>query len=167
MGAAQWSIYYKTLIKKAQKYSLYGADKLEDSVVLETLNDSKTHLLEHFGKLDITLGEQQFHVRGEKKVPVPGLVDMIAAMTTEPYKDGTVKAVSGESYIMLARYSENGVELETVLPYGESCNPESPYFTDQMECYVNHTLKEMTLDKELIYRDAVKVYHPSGRKSHY
>ncbi|MFZ9028936.1 MAG: penicillin acylase family protein [Crocinitomicaceae bacterium] len=161
IGAAQWSIYYKALIKKANEYSLYGADKLEDSVVLEVLNITHDHLIEHFGKLDITLGEQQLHVRGEKEVPVPGLVDMIAAMSTEPYKDGTVKAVSGESYIMLARYSENGVELETILPYGESCDPESEYFTDQMECYADHVLKPMTLNKGEIYENATRIYNPT------
>jgi acyl-homoserine-lactone acylase len=167
IGAAQWSIYYKYLIKKARKYDLYGADKIPDNVLVEALSETKAHLLTHFGRLDIKLKEQQLHVRGDKELPVSGLVDMIAAMTTRPYRDGIVKAVSGESYIMLARYSDRGVELETILPYGESCNPNSPHYTDQMECYVNKTLKEMTLDRAIIYRDAIKIYHPSGRRSHY
>ena len=107
------------------------------------------------------MAEQQLHVRGEYEIPIPGLVDMIAAMTTEPYKDGTVKAVSGESYIMLARYSAEGVELETILPYGESCDPTSDHYTDQMQCFVEHTLKPMSLDKNEVYKNAVKIYHPS------
>ena len=32
---------------------------------------------------------------------------------------------------MLVRYSEN-VELETILPYGESNHPTSKHYTDQM-----------------------------------
>lgn len=166
VGAAQWSIYYKFLLKKANKYDLYGKTELEDSVIVEALLDTKDHLLKHFGKLNIALGEQQFHVRGEEELPVSGMVDMIAAMTTRPYKDGRVKAVSGESYILLARYSDTGVELETILPYGESSDPSSPHYTDQMEHYVNHKLKQMTLDRDTIYRDAIKIYHPLGRMSH-
>lgn len=160
IGAAQWSIYYKELVKKAGEYNLYGAKKIPDSVVIEVLRITQQHLLEHFQRLDIALSEQQLHVRGDHKIPVPGLVDMIAAMSTEPYEDGTVKAVSGESYIMLARYSEDGVELETILPYGQSCNPNSVYFTDQMQCYVEHALKPMSLDKNEVYKNAVRVYHP-------
>lgn len=160
IGAAQWSIYYKALVKKANEYDLYGAEKIHDSVVLEVLTISQEHLLTHFGKVNITLGEQQVHVRGEKEIPISGLVDMIAAMSTEPYKNGTVKAVSGESYIMLARYSDQGVELETILPYGESCDPKSEYFTDQMQCYADQVLKPMTLNKTKIYNNAVRVYHP-------
>ena len=167
VGAAQWSVYYKTLVKKADKYDLYGKGKLEDSIIIEALMDTKTYLLEHFDRLNITLSEQQVHARGEKEIPVPGLVDMIAAMSTAPYEDGKVKAVSGESYIMLARYSANGVELETILPYGQSCNINSPYFTDQMECYVSQSLKPMVLDKQTNYENALKIYHPRGKKQHF
>ncbi len=40
------------------------------------------------------------------ELPVSGLVDMIAATSTASYKDGMVKAVSGDSYIMLIRYGD-------------------------------------------------------------
>ena len=160
IGAAQWSIYYKTLLTKAKEYNLYGKERLADSIIIETLNITQNHLLKYFGKLDITLAEQQLHVRGGTEMPIPGLVDMIAAMSTEPYRDGKVKAVSGESYIMLARYSNEGVELETILPYGESSNPKSEYFTNQMQRFVEQELKPMTLDKETIYKNAVQIYHP-------
>ena len=160
IGAAQWSIYYETLLTKAKEYNLYGKERLADSIIIEALNITQNHLLKYFGKLDITLAEQQLHVRGGTEMPIPGLVDMIAAMSTEPYRDGKVKAVSGESYIMLARYSNEGVELETILPYGESSNPKSEYFTNQMQRIVEQELKPMTLDKETIYKNAVQIYHP-------
>ena len=160
IGAAQWSIYYKTLLTKAKEYNLYGKERLAESIIIEALNITQNHLLKYFGKLDITLAEQQLHVRGGTEMPIPGLVDMIAAMSTEPYRDGKVKAVSGESYIMLARYSNEGVELETILPYGESSNPKSEYFTNQMQRFVEQELKPMTLDKETIYKNAVQIYHP-------
>ncbi|MDG0974509.1 MAG: penicillin acylase family protein [Crocinitomicaceae bacterium] len=160
VGAAQWSIYYKELSKKIDEKDLYGCDKIPDSILIECLISTKSHLLKYFNKLAINLGEQQVHVRGNKEIPIPGLVDMIAAMSTEPYKDEMVRAVSGESYIMLARYSEHGVELETILPYGESCNPNSIYFTDQMQCYANQQLKPMSLSKEIVLNNALRIYNP-------
>ena len=86
--------------------------------------------------------------------------DMIAATSTASYKDRMVKAVSGDSYIMLIRYGDDQVEIETVLPYGASSNVNSPHYTDQMHMYVNHQRKKMSLDKDVIMKNAIKTYHP-------
>ena len=99
-------------------------------------------------------------MRGDVELPVSGLVDMIAATSTASYKDGMVKAVSGDSYIMLIRYGDHQVEIETVLPYGASSNVNSPHYTDQMHMYVNHQRKKMSLDKDVIMKNAIKTYHP-------
>ena len=85
---------------------------------------------------------------------------MIAPIDVEDYKKGRVRSVSGESYIMLVRYSKQGVEIETILPYGNSNNPESKHYTDQMKMYINKSRKKMTLNKEEIYKNAIKIYNP-------
>jgi len=58
------------------------------------------------------------------------------------------------------RFSENGVELETVNAYGASNRKDSPHYTDQMELYVDQKLKKMTLDKATIFNEAESIYHP-------
>jgi acyl-homoserine-lactone acylase len=93
-------------------------------------------------------------------MPVPGLMDMIAATSSNEFSQSKVKAVSGDSYIMLIRYSDDGVEIETVLPYGVSTHKESPHFSDQMHMYVNQQRKRMTLDKDEIYKTAKRIYQP-------
>ena len=160
LGAAQWCIYYNNLLKLADKYNLYDSTEIQDSIIIEALNLSKEYLMKHFTRMDIQLKDYQLHCRGVVEMPLPGLVDMIAAMTSSPYKDGKVKGVSGESYIMLVRYDENTVEIETVLPYGQSTNENNPHFTDQMEMYVNQQLKKMTFDDEEIRKNAEQVYNP-------
>ena len=92
---------------------------------------------------------------------------MIAAMHTAPFKNGKARSVSGESYIMLVRYSDENVELETILPYGESNHKTSKHYTDQMDAYVKQKRKTMTLDKSKIYKSAIKKYHPGGKKKHH
>ena len=160
LGAAQWSVYYKHLKKSVKKFNLNKDLPIADSVIVNSLVYTQEYFIKHFNKITVLHGEFQKHVRGDVELPVPGLIDMIAATSTNKLKDGKVKAVSGDSYIMLIRYGEDKVEIETVLPYGISTHSDSPHYTDQMSLYVNHQRKRMTLDKDEIYKTAKKIYHP-------
>lgn len=161
-SAAQWSILFHKLMKRTKEEGLYHSNTLPESLLIEEIEATKKYLLKHFGTIHITLADYQFHIRGDIKKPISGLTDMIAATNSAPYEDGRVQAVSGDSYIMLVRYSKTGVEIETVLPFGESSRPESPHFTDQMDMYLNHERKPMTLDKKDVFKQAVKIYHPTS-----
>ena len=86
---------------------------------------------------------------------------MIAPSYVVNYEDGKYRAVSGESYIMLVKYDKDNVEIETILPYGNSNDNQSVHYTDQMEMYINKELKRMTLDKKKIFEEAVKIYNPN------
>ena len=81
-------------------------------------------------------------------------------MAARPYKEGKVKVVSGESYIELVRFTEKGPEIESIISYGSSDHPESEHFNDQMELYASFKTKKMTMDKEVIYQTAKKIYNP-------
>ncbi len=160
VGAAQFAIFYEYLREDILKNneSLYQTISLEKC--LEALAYTQDYLIEHFGKLTIKLGDYQRHTRGKVNLPISGIRDVIATMTSKPWENGRVRAHQGESYIMLAQYSDEGVEIETINAYGASSKPGSPHYTDQMEMFVNKELKPMTLDKETIYQKAKKIYHP-------
>ncbi len=161
LGAAQWSRYYKfilNVLNENNQKNLYQSIPFEYH--MEALKRSEKYLLKNFGKVDILLGDLQRHVRGNINLPVSGLIDMIAPSWVINYKKGRLKVASGESYIMLVQYSKEGVEIETILPYGNSNNEESPHYTDQMKMFVNKETKAMTLNKEKIFEEAVKVYNP-------
>ena len=81
-------------------------------------------------------------------------------MANRPYKDGKVKVVSGESYIELVRFTEKGPEIESVISYGSSDHTESPHYNDQMEMYSKFKTKKMSLDKDEVYANAERIYHP-------
>ena len=117
-------------------------------------------MMKHFGKLNVELGEYQKLVRGKKELPSFGLPDVITAMHSKNYKDGKVKVVAGESYIELVKFSKNGVEIESVISYGNSEKKESTHFDDQMEMYLNFKTKKMTFDRDKIYNDSEKIYNP-------
>ena len=133
LGSAQWSIYYRVIQQILNKNDLTVEDTISLQHHSEALSKTKKYLLKHFGKVDILLGELQRHTRGNFDLPVSGLTDMIAPSYVVDDDNGKFKVVSGESYIMLTRYSKKGVEIETVIPYGNSNDPSSPHVTDQMQ----------------------------------
>lgn len=160
LGAAQWSVYFKHLRKSVKKLNLDTANFIADSILINSLQFANDYLMDNFGKIEVLYKDFQFHVRGEVEFPVSGMLDMIAATSSKNHTKGRVKAVSGDSYIMLIKYGDYGVEIETVLPYGISNNPASVHHTDQMPLYINHERKRMTLDKDEIYKTAKKIYQP-------
>lgn len=154
VGAAQWAIYYNYFLGLGGK-KLSGEERMDRALKL-----TNKHLMKYFGRYDIQLKDYQVHHRGNKRLAVPGLTDMIAAMTSTPFEKGTAKPMHGESYIMILQYSNDGVEIETVLPYGNSRNENGPHYTDQMEMYARQERKTMTLNKALIETSASRRYHP-------
>jgi acyl-homoserine-lactone acylase len=154
VGAAQWAIYYNNFL------TLKNKNLSNNELVSMCLKKTKKHLMKHFGKLDIQLKTYQRHKREGKELAVPGLTDMIAAMSSVPDEKGTVKPVHGESYIMIIQYSESGVEIETILPYGNSRVVSSKHYTDQMEKYARQERKKMSLSLENAIKGAVRTYHP-------
>lgn len=161
LGAAQWSLFYSFILDLLSDNNLKVTDEIPIALFDEALLQTKKHLIKYFGRLDILLGDLQKHVRGDISLPISGLIDMIAPTYVTKYKGGKFKSVSGESYIMLVKYSDFNVEIETVLPYGNSNNPSSPHFTDQMRMYIDKKTKTMTLDRESIYKNATSVYNPN------
>jgi len=161
LGAAQWNLYYRNMLQLLSENKIELTDSIPNDLHIEALKKSKRHLIKYFGKVDVVLGDLQRHERGGVNLPVSGLIDMIAPTYVIRHEDGRFKSVSGESYIMLIKYSDLGVEVETVIPYGNSNNSASPHYTDQMDLYVNKNTKEMTLDKVKIYKEAVRIYNPN------
>jgi len=160
--AAIYSLSSKFILEELNKQGrLTVPGVLSEKLMVNALNHSKKYLLKHFGELEIELGELQKHVRGDKVFPVGGVSETLAAMYMEPYKKGMMQSAMGESFILFATYNKNGVEkIETVNCYGASNKPDSPHYSDQMEMFLKHELKPMTLDKKEILKTAEKSYHP-------
>ena len=60
----------------------------------------------------------------------------------------------------MVRFTPEGPEIESVISYGSSDHPDSPHYNDQMELYAQFKTKKMTLDRETIYKEAERIYHP-------
>lgn len=141
----------------------YDCNAFDEAAYVEALREAKKHMLKHFGSLRVPLGDVQKHVRGDVELPVSGAPDVIAATIAQPYKKGMLRTMVGDSYIMMIKYSADSVEIETVHAYGASAKPGNPHSTDQMQLFVDKQLKPMTLNKDKIYAEAERIYHPGGK----
>jgi acyl-homoserine-lactone acylase len=137
--------------------------EIDNAKAIEIVKFSQAQLMEEFGTIQVPLEKLQVHQRGVLEMAIDGLPDVIAPMYTQKLRKGLrEKTYVGESYILLARFGEGLPKLESIMPYGASSKPESPHYTDQMKMFVNKELKPMTLDKEEIYENAARIYHPQA-----
>ncbi|MEM6767127.1 MAG: penicillin acylase family protein [Bacteroidota bacterium] len=151
---------YYIRTRKYRKDKALKDTKDKNAIFIGGVKYAEEHLLKHFGRKYVPLGEVQQHRRGDVSLPFGGGPEVLAAIYSTMQKDGRMKPVAGESYIQLVKFSGAGPEIESVNAYGASAKPESPHFTDQMELYTKQKLKPMTLDKETVLKNAKKVYHP-------
>jgi acyl-homoserine-lactone acylase len=157
-GAAIFLLAYIHLAKKLAGLEP-RAITLEEA--LETLGVVKVHLMKHFGRTDVQLGDLQKLVRGDQTWPIGGFQDLLSPQWTAPYKDGVLKTIGGDAYIMFIQFPKNGLPvIETVNTYGTSSHPGSKHFNDQVNLYLNQQTKKMTLDKKEVYQLAERIYHP-------
>ena len=133
---------------------------VEDETFIEGIEYANQHLMDYFETLDVTLGQLQRHVRGDKEYGVSGFADALAANYNMPYTDGRFRTFVADSYVQFAQFKDGELTLESLHPYGASNRPWSKHYTDQMELYVEQGTKKMTLNKVEIYATAEKIYHP-------
>jgi acyl-homoserine-lactone acylase len=132
-GGGVFGVLYYQLVWNYRDEILKNNKTVSRETLLSALKDVKGYLIDNFGSINITLGDFQKLVRGDKEIPIWGLPDVITAMSSRPYKDGKHKVTQGESYIGLVRFNENGPILESIISFGNSDNPDSDHYTDQME----------------------------------
>ncbi|MCP4443058.1 MAG: acylase [Aureispira sp.] len=168
--AAVFSVAFTYIIDElADRSNLLGTNTLPKETFVDALRKAKKFMLKHYGRLDVPFGEVHIHRRekgSDVSFPSSGMPENLAAMayTRDKKQKGKLRTYSGESFILIAQFDENGLnQVETINAFGSSNRPESPHYTDQMEMFVNRQLKPMTLDKEEILKNAVKTYSPEPK----
>ena len=157
-GAGAYAILY---FKLGKYYRQLPEPKIfPKSHLINALRDTKKHMIKFFGTEKVKLGDFQKLVRGNKEIPIFGLRDVLTAMASVPYKKGLSRVTAGESYIELVKFTKEGPEIESIISYGSSDDPESKHYDDQMDEYSLFKTKKMTLNKEKILSEAIKIYNP-------
>ena len=157
-GAAVFLLTYEYL-----KKLLKGQDarKITMAEAIETYSYINNYMQKNFGRTDISLGDLQKLVRGDKELPLGGIPDVLSPQWTAPYTNGKLKSIGGDGLIMFVRFPKEGLPIiETTNMYGASARPGNKHFDDQVEMYLHQQTKKMTLDKATVYKNAERIYHP-------
>ena len=158
-GATLFCIIYYNVVGDLQTGKTYTT--ISTAKAVELFKYARAYLLQNFKRLKVSLGEYQKLVRGNTVLPLQGIPDVIAAIYSMPYKNGMVRAVQGESYIELVRFTKDGPQIESINCYGASNKPGSPHYADQASMFTQQQTKHMTLDKAEVYKTAERIYHPA------
>jgi acyl-homoserine-lactone acylase len=137
--------------------------KLTKKEAVDIFSYVTQYMNDNFGRTDISLGDLQKLVRGNKEWPLGGFPDLLSPQWTEGYRGGELKSIGGDGLIMFARFPKQGLpEIESVNMYGASSKLGSKHYDDQVEMYLNQKTKTMTLDKATVYKNAESIYHPQS-----
>jgi acyl-homoserine-lactone acylase len=157
-GAAIFLLTYEHVKKTMSGQESRTLTKAECIAAYQFVYD---HMMKYFGRTDIVLGDIQKLVRGDKEYPLWGFPDLLSPQWTGKYKNGKLKSIGGDGLIMFIRFSKNELpQIETVNMYGASARPGNQHFDDQVELYRFQKTKRMTLDKEEVFKNAERIYHP-------
>jgi acyl-homoserine-lactone acylase len=92
--------------------------------------------------LDAPLGEYQIEVRNGTRYPIHGGIGDVDGvlnavhMKTGLTEQGYLDVAWGTSYVHLVAFDDNGPVARGLLAYGQSTDPASPYYADQLPLYV-------------------------------
>ncbi len=150
----EWKVPFAFLMIKKEP--------LQEKDLVSAIRYAKKFMTEHYGTLDIKLGDVQRLIRGNVSFPAGGLREVPRAADPKLYDkaNGIWRINSGDGYIQMNRYSKSGVEVNSINAYGTSSHPESKHYTDQMELFSKEQFKPMTFDWEKIKKTAEKIYQP-------
>lgn len=157
-GAAVFLLVYESVSSKMRGKPERQLTKEESVKVMEGIYQ---YMKQHFGRLDLRLGDIQKLVRGGKSYPGSGFPDLLSPEWGIPYQNGTRKITGGDAYVALVRFPKTGLPIiETVNTYGASSRSDSKHFDDQVPLFLEQKTKAMTLDKQLVLQQAISIYHP-------
>ena len=125
----------------------------------ETFREAVGFLKKHYGRVDVPLGTVQRLRRGETDLPVGGGTDTLNAVHTRRVGRHVVGR-QGDAYVLIAEFSDEGVESWAIHQYGNVNRKTSPHYDDQAPLFVRRQLRPSLLTEKAIGENLERAYHP-------
>jgi acyl-homoserine-lactone acylase len=115
-----------------------------------------------YGAADVKWGDVHRVRRGAVDVPVGGCSSDLGCFRVLTYRDtpdGKREATGSDGWILAVEFGDEP-RAYSVLAYGESPRPGSPYFSDQAAMFARGELKPVAWNERDIDAQTVRRYHP-------
>jgi acyl-homoserine-lactone acylase len=151
--ATPWSIDDPTTTPRG----LAAPDK-----AVEAFTWAVSEMKKRYGSFDVAWGDIHRVRRGTVDVPVngcPGQLGCFRVLSYRPNDDGKLSAVVGDGWVLAVEFGKVPRAF-SVLAYGESSKPDSPYFADQAAMFAQGKLKPVAFTPADVKRQTIRSYHP-------
>jgi acyl-homoserine-lactone acylase len=118
-----------------------------------------------FGRWDVAWGEVHRVRRGNVDVPVGGCTGAIGCFRVLQFTrapDGKLVASGGDGWVLAVEFGDVP-RAYSILAYGESTRPESPWHADQAEMFARGEFKKVAFTSQDIQAQAVRRYRPGEK----
>ena len=133
----------------------------DSPTVRQALADAVTELRNAGTPFDAPLGEYAYEKRGDEKIPIhggPGGLGVFNAISNAWDGKAYSDVVHGSSYVQVVELGKGCPDVRTILTYGQSASPESPWWADQTRMYSKKEWVDMPFcEDELAKAPAVSV----------
>lgn len=115
-----------------------------------------------YGRWDVAWGEVHRVRRGDVDVPVggcPGALGCFRVLGFAPDKDGKLVANTGDGWVLAVEFGDIP-RAYSVLAYGESSRPDSPWHADQAAMFARGEVKPVAFMERDVMKQAILRYRP-------
>jgi acyl-homoserine-lactone acylase len=133
---------------------------LPEADVVASLRHAQKVFLKQHGRIDPKLEEVQVLQRGDERVGVMGLPQNLNSTECDMTKEGLLKVNRNSSFLQMVRFTANGPIIESIVPYGSSNRKGTKHYADQMDLHCRQGFKRMEWNRDVLLRQAERVYHP-------
>ncbi len=119
-------------------------------------------MIKRYGAFDVAWGDVHRVRRGNVDVPVGGCSSDLGCFRVLTYRDdpdGKRVAIGSDGWILAVEFGDQP-RAYSVLAYGESPRPDSPFFSDQAAMFARGELKRVAWTQADIDAQAIRRYHP-------
>ena len=147
------------LVLEPMVRAMYFDRKRPDLAKLLTKN---AHALKDaFGKVAVPWAEVNRLRRGDRDVALAGGPDCLRAVYGSMGNDGRIVAHSGDCYVLIAAFDENGVTSRSIHQFGSATlDASSPHYADQMPLFAEFEMKPVWMDEADIRANLEREYRP-------
>jgi acyl-homoserine-lactone acylase len=120
---------------------------------------------QRYGRYDVAWGEVHRLRRGTVDVPIGGCTGALGCFRVIQYArdtDGKLVANGGDGWVLAVEFGDTP-RAYSVLAYGESPKPDSPWHADQAEMFARGEMKKVAFTAADVDASAVKRYRPGER----